>query len=53
MIFRLGGFDYIKVAPGDMRLHPCVADYLGLVQFNFSIQLYFIFSTEHKLTRHM
>ena len=29
MIFRLGGFDYIKVAPGDVRLRPCVADYLG------------------------
>ena len=29
MNFRLGGFDYIKVAPGDMRLHSCVADYLG------------------------
>ena len=29
MIFRLGGFDYIKVALGDVRLRPCVADYLG------------------------
>ena len=23
MIFRLGGFDYIKVAPGDVRLPVC------------------------------
>ena len=36
MIFRLGGFDYIKVAPGDVRLRPCVADYLGLVRAGYS-----------------